>query len=171
MTVKIEKCGLEDLRLLQEISIETYNDTFKDQNTPENMKVYLDKAFNTKQLETEISTLSTEFFMIYSHEEPAGYLKVNINDAQSEEMGEEFLEIERIYVRHKFHRKGLGKHLMSKAVELASEQNKTKIWLGVWEKNEKAKDFYRKHGFVQTGAHAFYMGDEEQTDFIMTKAL
>lgn len=31
--------------------------------------------------------------------------------------------------------------------------------------------FIRKWGFVQTGAHSFYMGDEEQTDFIMAKTL
>ncbi|MDQ1002090.1 ribosomal protein L22 [Neobacillus niacini] len=31
--------------------------------------------------------------------EVAGYLKVNINDAQSEEMDEESLEIERIYIK------------------------------------------------------------------------
>ncbi|MNP85615.1 Protease synthase and sporulation negative regulatory protein PAI 1 [compost metagenome] len=60
---------------------------------------------------------------------------------------------------------------MSKALELASRENKTKIWLGVWEKNENAKEFYGKQGFVRTGAHPFFMGDDEQTDYIMTKVL
>ncbi|GAY79036.1 negative regulation of sporulation, septation and degradative enzyme [Sporolactobacillus inulinus] len=45
------------------------------------------------------------------------------------------------------------------------------VWLGVWEKNEKAIAFYKKFGFVQNGAHSFYMGDEEQTDFIMKNPL
>ncbi|WP_039790739.1 GNAT family acetyltransferase, partial [Paenibacillus riograndensis] len=40
--------------------------------------------------------------------------------------------------------------------------------LGVWEKNENAIAFYKKMGFVQTGSHSFYMGDEEQIDIIMT---
>ena len=48
MTIKIKKCTLEDLEILQEISIETFNDTFKDQNSPENMKAYLERAFNSK---------------------------------------------------------------------------------------------------------------------------
>ncbi|MNO08194.1 Protease synthase and sporulation negative regulatory protein PAI 1 [compost metagenome] len=56
-------------------------------------------------------------------------------------------------------------------MEIAISQSKKSIWLGVWEKNGNAMDFYKKMGFVQTGAHSFYMGDEEQTDFIMTKAL
>lgn len=62
MTVEIRKCNREDLHMLQEISIETFNDAFKDQNSPENMKAYLERAFNTKQLEKELSNISSEFF-------------------------------------------------------------------------------------------------------------
>jgi len=171
MTIKINKCNQQDLQLLQEISIETFNDTFKDQNSAANMKAYLDSAFNLKQLEKELSTISSNFFFIYYNEEPAGYLKININDAQSEKMGDESLEIERIYIRNKFQGKGLGKYLINKAIELAIEQNKKLIWLGVWEKNENAIGFYKKFGLVQTGAHSFYMGDEEQIDIIMSKPL
>ena len=58
-----------------------------------------------------------------------------------------------------------------KAIEIAIERNKDKIWLGVWEKNESAITFYNKIGFVQTGTHSFFMGEEEQIDFIMTKTL
>ncbi|MNL75746.1 Protease synthase and sporulation negative regulatory protein PAI 1 [compost metagenome] len=54
---------------------------------------------------------------------------------------------------------------------MAMEHSKKKIWLGVWEKNENAIAFYNKMGFVQTGVHSFYMGDEEQMDIIMTKTL
>ncbi|WP_040949155.1 GNAT family N-acetyltransferase [Gorillibacterium massiliense] len=171
MAVKIEKCSREDLQTLQEISIETFNDTFKDQNSAENMKAYLERAFNSNQLEKELSNLSSDFIFIWFNEEVAGYLKMNWNEAQSEQMGGESLEIERIYIRHQFQRKGLGKYLINKAMEMAARQNKKKIWLGVWEKNENAMDFYKKMGFVQTGAHSFFMGDEEQIDFILTKTL
>ncbi|MBW7475709.1 GNAT family N-acetyltransferase [Paenibacillus oenotherae] len=171
MTVKIKKCSVEDLQLLQEISIETFNDTFKDQNSPENMKAYLERAFNANQLEQDLSNVSSEFYFIYFNDELAGYLKVNRNDAQSETMGDESLEIERIYVRYKFQGKGIGKYLLNKAVEIATRHNKKRVWLGVWEKNENAIAFYKKMDFVQTGNHSFYMGDDEQVDFIMTKAL
>lgn len=171
MTINIKKCTLEDSRKLQEISYETFNETFKHQNSPENMNGYLERAFNLKQLEKELSNISSQFFFVYFNNEVAGYLKVNTNDAQSEEMGEESLEIERIYIKNKFQKHGLGKSLLSKAMEIAMERHKNKIWLGVWEKNENAIAFYNKMGFVQTGVHSFYMGDEEQMDFIMTKTL
>ncbi|NOU98725.1 GNAT family N-acetyltransferase [Paenibacillus planticolens] len=171
MTIIIKNCTIKDLVLLQEIGLETYNETFKNDNSPENMNVYLEKAFNLKQLEKELSNLSSEFYFIYSNEEIAGYLKLNINEAQTERMGNDSLEIERIYIRKKFHKQGLGKYLINKAIEIAKERKKEKIWLGVWEKNESAIAFYTKMGFAQTGAHTFFMGDDEQIDFIMTKTL
>jgi diamine N-acetyltransferase len=171
MTIKIERCTLADSHRLQDISHETFNETFKDQNTPDNMKAYLEKAFNLSQVEEELSNPSSQFFFVYFKNYLAGYLKVNMNDAQSEEYGDEFLEIERIYIKHNFHKLGLGKYLLKKAIDIAKEYNKKKIWLGVWERNENAIAFYKKLGFVQTGTHSFYMGDEEQVDIIMVKSL
>jgi diamine N-acetyltransferase len=171
MTINIRTCTLEDLHTLQEISYETFSETFKYQNKPENLKAYLEKAYNLKQLENELSNPFSQFFFVYFNHEIAGYLKININDAQTEKMSDDSLEIERIYVKRKFQKQGLGKYLFKKAIEVAMEQKKAKIWLGVWEKNENAIAFYERLGFVQTGAHSFYMGDEEQIDFIMTKTL
>ena len=101
MTINIKKCTLEDLRKIQEISYETFNETFKHQNSPENMNTYLERAFNLKQLERELSNISSLFFFVYFNNEVAGYLKVNTNDAQSEEMSDESLEIgEDLYKEH-----------------------------------------------------------------------
>ncbi|MFD2211692.1 GNAT family N-acetyltransferase [Virgibacillus halophilus] len=171
MTIHIKKCTLRDLHKLQEISYNTFHDTFKHQNAPENMDAYLEKAFNLKQLEKELSNTASQFFFVCFNHELAGYLKVNMDDAQSEEMGEGSLEIERIYIQHPFQKNGLGKYLLNSAIEIAMEHHKKKIWLGVWEKNENAIAFYKKNAFIQTGAHSFYMGDEEQIDLIMVKTL
>lgn len=162
---------MEDAHKLQEVSYETFNETFQHQNSPENMNAYLKKAFNLNQLEKELLNTSSQFFFVYFHNEVAGYLKVNTNEAQSEKMGNDSIEIERIYIKNQFQKHGLGKHLYQKALEIAKQSNKKKIWLGVWEKNDNAIAFYKKMGFIQTGAHSFYMGDEEQTDLIMTKTL
>ncbi|MBT2641494.1 GNAT family N-acetyltransferase [Bacillus sp. ISL-41] len=171
MTINLKRCTLEDLQTLQEISMDTFNETFKDQNSPENMSAYLEKAFNLEQLERELSNPSSQFFFVYSYDEVGGYLKVNTKDAQTEEMGNDALEIERIYVKNTFQKQGLGKYLFNRAMEIAMDSGKKKIWLGVWEKNENAIAFYKKLGFVQTGEHSFFMGDEEQTDLIMIKTL
>lgn len=81
------------------------------------------------------------------------------------------MEIERIYVAKEFQGKGLGRRLMTYAISAAMQRKKAYVWLGVWEKNEKALAFYRKNGFYQIGTHTFVMGDDPQTDYIMRKDL
>jgi ribosomal protein S18 acetylase RimI-like enzyme len=57
------------------------------------------------------------------------------------------------------------------AIDLANNLNKKLIWLGVWEINHGAIQFYKKMGFVEHGTHIFKMGDEEQIDLIMGLSL
>ncbi|TKI62839.1 hypothetical protein FC756_18915 [Lysinibacillus mangiferihumi] len=100
MTIQFKKCKLEDLHVLRDISIETFQDTYSKQNKPENMLAYLDRAFTPQQLERELANGGSQFYFIYFDEDAAGYLKVNTNDAQSEKMGKEYLGIERIYIKN-----------------------------------------------------------------------
>ena len=171
MSIDIRRCRFQDLPTLRKISIETFQSTFEDQNTTENMEAYVNQAFHHNQLEKELSNPHSQFYFIYFHREIAGYLKININEAQSEKMGDYSLEIERLYIRNTYHRRGIGKQLLDFTYDVAKDYHKKKIWLGVWEKNDSAILFYMRCGFIQTGEHVFMMGDEKQMDFIMTKYL
>lgn len=93
MSIQLKKCSLNDITELREISIETFNDTFKDQNSPENMKAYLENAFRSEQLKKELSNPSSQFYFVYYHDDLAGYVKVNMNEAQSEKMGKILLRL------------------------------------------------------------------------------
>ena len=64
MTINIKKCNIKDLPKLLEISYETFNETFKNQNSPENIKAYLKRAFNLKQLEKETNPMVLPLFRV-----------------------------------------------------------------------------------------------------------
>lgn len=169
--MELKKCALEDLELLQKISIELFTDTFKDQNTEEDLKNYLENAYNREQLKKELTNKNSVFFFLLDNKVIVGYLKLNIGNAQTEDIAENVLEIERIYIRSNRKRKGYGTILIEKAEQFARDENKEMIWLGVWEKNLSAMAFYKNKGFVHTSSHSFFMGDDEQTDWIMTKKI
>lgn len=171
MKMTITRCTENEWKQLQEISYITFDETFRAQNKPENMEAYLTQAFTEEKIKKELSEENSQFFFIYAGDRRAGYLKINVGDAQTEEMGNEALEIERIYILKAFQNRGLGRILFDKAMDIADEMQASKIWLGVWEKNNKAIAFYKKLGFSEYGSHSFYMGDEEQTDIIMVKPL
>jgi ribosomal protein S18 acetylase RimI-like enzyme len=45
------------------------------------------------------------------------------------------------------------------------------MWLGVWTKNFRAQEFYRKFGFTKCGEHVFVLGSDPQTDWVMSRSL
>jgi ribosomal protein S18 acetylase RimI-like enzyme len=94
-------------------------------------------------------------------------LKINRGEAQTEKKEDNSLEIERIYVLEKFQGRRVGQMLFQKAVEIAKLNQKDYIWLGVWEKNEKAIQFYLKNGFEVFDKHIFKLGVDLQTDLLM----
>ena len=105
---EIRKMTPLDVDLLQQISIETFTDTFGKDNSPEHLAAYLRQAYAPEKLTEELKEKETDFLLVSIDQEPAGYLKLNIGTSQSEEMDDHFLEIERIYVRKKFKHQGIG---------------------------------------------------------------
>jgi len=156
-----------DLETLVHLSRKVFYDSFNHMNSPENMKEYMDRAFNPQQLLSELNNPLSEFYFIVTDDVVAGYLKINRSGAQSDVQDDSSLEIERIYVDDEFQGRGLGARLLSKAKERAKEMKLKYIWLGVWEKNTDAKRFYERHDFRQFDTHEFRMGDEVQTDLLM----
>lgn len=171
MGIHIKKCTLEDLDILHESAVKTYRETFAHMNTKENMDIYLEKSFHIEKLSKEMLDPNSEFYLLYVSKKIAGYLKLNDAPSQTDINDNDSLEIERIYVAAEFQGTGLGRFLMRQAVEKAIERSKKYIWLGVWEKNEKAIRFYKNNGFYKIGTHTFIMGNDAQTDYIMRKDL
>lgn len=162
---------MDDLVTLQEFSCKTYSDTFGHMNTPSNMKDYLEQAYDIDKLRDELSNSYSTFYFLYTDEKLTGYLKLNEYKAQTDIYDLQSLEIERIYVIKEFQGKGLGSAIIKKAIDTANIRKKSYVWLGVWERNHKAITFYKKNGFYVIGKHSFFMGKEEQIDFIMRKDL
>ncbi len=171
MTIHLQKVSKKEAQTLQQLSIQTFTETFKDNNSEKSLHDYLEQAYELTKLEKELENPHSEFYFAYFKNELAGYLKINMNEAQSEKMGDHALEVERIYIKKSFKRRGIGRYLLDTAEQLAKKYHKEFIWLGVWEHNPKAIAFYETMGFKITGAHSFFMGEEEQTDLIMRKQL
>ena len=165
--MEIRKVTQTNLEILQEISIQTFTETFEAVNTAENLLNYIKNHFSIEQLSSEWNDPNSEFYLAYSNEEAAGYLKINIGNAQTENHDINALEVQRIYVLKKYHRQNIGQLLLDKAISDANSKKLSSIWLGVWEENHRALQFYTKNGFVVFDKHIFTLGDDPQTDLLM----
>ncbi len=170
--LSFRRAVVADVLLLQEIGQQTFAETFAPHNSVENLNEYLLRAFDEQKLRAELACAQSEIYFIFDEKETVvGYLKINFGIAQTELHDEEAMEIERIYVLAAQQRKQIGQFLLGKAIEIAVCAQKKYIWLGVWEKNEKALAFYQKNSFEIFDQHVFQMGDDTQTDWLMRRVL
>jgi ribosomal protein S18 acetylase RimI-like enzyme len=164
---EIVKIGLPEIDQLRKISIETFVETFKDSNTENNLQKFLDEAYSWNQLKSELENPDSEFYFAKFGDEIIGYLKINQGEAQKESIGHSALELERIYILNKFQGKNIGQILLDYTIEIVKKNNIDWVWLGVWEHNQRAINFYLKNGFVKFDQHIFTVGGDDQTDILM----
>ncbi len=163
----IRAISISDLAQLQKIGKTTFAETFTEHNTKEDLDNYSELSFSYEKLSSELNNPNSSFYFAEIEHNVVGYLKINFGASQTELKDNEALEIERIYVLQAFHGKKIGQALYEKAISIAKEMKVKYVWLGVWEQNNKAIQFYKKNGFVQFDTHIFKLGNDEQTDIMM----
>ncbi|MBF0842057.1 GNAT family N-acetyltransferase [Staphylococcus lentus] len=166
-SVTIDKIKNEEVTVLSKICKQTFSDAFKHTMSEEDLKTFFKESYSTEALLDEMSNKQSWYFFARYNGEVAGYMKLNIGDAQTEPKGEDYLEVQRLYMYREFQSKGIGSILMEKAFEIARDNGKKKLWLGVWENNYRAIEFYERHGYKITGSHQFYAGNDISTDYIV----
>ncbi len=169
--IRIEPVELNSLGELRNLAENTFVSTFARFNSPDDIDQYVSKNFNLETIRSELTHPESEFYFAKIDHQIAGYLKINIGQAQNELQNENCLEIERIYALEAYHGKGVGQKLYDKAIEIARKEKCEFVWLGVWEKNPRARRFYEKNGFVSFDQHSFLLGSDLQADIMMRKEL
>lgn len=169
--ITINKINIADLEALRKISIDTFRTAFAWGNTEEDLNAYMNNAFSEETLAGEINDPNSFFYFACIENQPVGYLRLNVKNAQSDLQAENGLEVSRIYIDQHYQGNGIGKVLLDKALETAEERKVDFIWLGVWEKNPGAIRFYERNGFVKFSTHPFMLGTDKQTDILMKRMI
>ena len=169
--ITIKKVTLDKLATLQELSIQTFRETFAFDNTEEELQQFFDDSYTLEQFKKEIINPESDVRFVLVDGREVGFMKVNWGAAQTEHELENAFEIQRIYILNECQGLGLGKKLFELALDMAKEGRFDWAWLGVWEGNVKAQGFYRKYGFEKFSEHSFKVGDKVDTDWLMRKAL
>lgn len=167
MQLNFQKCELADLEQLISIAKKTFINAFEKDNDPEDFKAYVNMAFEKENILSQLKNHDSAFYFVFMEQQLVGYFKLNVNEAQTNIKKQESIELERIYVLQEFQGRQIGKLTLQKAIALAAEKSKKHIWLGVWEHNFDAIRFYQKHGFKKFATHPYFVGEDEQTDWLL----
>lgn len=158
-----------DASLLADLGTRTFYETFAGDNTPGDMAAYIAASFSPTLQAREITDPNTTLLVAEIDGIAAGYAKLELSVAPYCVTGPNPIELSRLYVSREFIGSGVGAALMESCINEA-ERNAT-MWLGVWERNERAQAFYKRWGFKETGEHTFLLGADAQRDLIMQRGI
>jgi len=167
MSLDIRMAVAGDAERLTALARETFLQAFEARNTAENMRIYCDQAFALSTIQAELADPASTFIWAEQQGIPAGYAKLRRGPAEACISGEKPVELERIYAMSDLIGAGVGKTLLHTSIKIAQAEGFHTLWLGVWEGNDRAIEFYKRQGFSSVGEHDFLLGKELQTDFIM----
>jgi ribosomal protein S18 acetylase RimI-like enzyme len=171
MSVFIRLAKKEEAEVIGILAAQTFTETFEWYNTPENMREYNETHFTKNKILAEIEDKNSIMYVALIDDIIVGYAKLKSSEAPPELTVASHIEIERLYVSKKFHDKKVGLALMNTCIETAKQKKLDVIWLGVWEQNPRAINFYTRIGFQQFGSHIFQLGNDAQTDYLMKLSL
>jgi diamine N-acetyltransferase len=170
--VQIRRAGVADAEALAEFGARTFFETFAADNRPDDMALHLASAWHPDIQRAEIEDAGLDTLIACdAGGRLAGFAQLRAATPPAGIVVTKPFELKRFYVDKPWQGRGLARALME-AVELqARARGARELWLGVWERNERAQAFYRKCGFLKVGTQIFVVGMDPQTDHVMLREL
>ena len=170
-SVTIRRAELRDAERLASFGAAAFEDTFAADNTPEDMAAYLSEAFGPEVQRAELADDACTVWLAEHDGALAGYAMLREGSAPRAVDSENAIEIARLYAGREWIGMGVGSRLMQRCLDDAAARGRSMIWLGVFEKNTRAIEFYRRWEFVDVGGQTFTVGSDIQDDRIMARRL
>jgi ribosomal protein S18 acetylase RimI-like enzyme len=170
--IGIRRATLADAEALAEFGARTFFESFAKDNTAEDMALHLSSAWAPDLQRAEI--LDAQFDTLLACDGQgrlAGFAQLRTGHAPAGIATVAPVEVLRFYVDRPWQGQGVAGLLMHAVQDQARVRGARELWLGVWERNERAQAFYRKHGFRKVGTQIFVVGTDPQTDHVMLREL
>ena len=168
MNISIFKAAPKHLAMVVRIGVDTFDETWGHAYSAEDMRNYMNEAFDLNKIRKELEDIETNTFLMVTVEgEMAGYAKLRRDSVFEETKGSKTIELERFYFMRKFHGKGVAQTLMEKVLKLSRDEYMEWVVLGVDVNNFRAIRFYTRYGFEVFGHKIFRVGSVEDNDQLM----
>jgi len=163
----VRPAGPDDNQKISTLGRRTFADSFGADNHPRDMENYLEQSFSPEIQAAELTEPSSCFLIAESGTLPVGYARLVESPPPPCLKAARPVKLQRLYADKQWIGCGVGAALVRACIAIARQRENDVIWLGVWEKNERALRFYRKWGFTQVGTQPFVLGSDRQTDLVL----
>jgi diamine N-acetyltransferase len=161
--VHFKKVIKQDAKLIREIALDAWIDTYKPILSIEQLNYMFEKWYSIVELEKLIESKEQIFTIEYYNQIPVGFAAYSVVETTK-------FKLNKIYVLPTYQGKKLGAGLLFE-IETICKHNGAKILQLNVNRFNKAKDFYISQGYKIIAEEDIPIGDYFMNDYIMEKNL
>ncbi|MBI1362346.1 MAG: GNAT family N-acetyltransferase [Alphaproteobacteria bacterium] len=158
---------MADAAELSEIGRETFIETFGHLYPPADLVHHLEETYSIEKMAADLADPEVEVRVALSGKRMVAYCKIGPCKLPIETGPGPALELHRVYVYQARQGVGVGRILLTWAIERARRRGAADLFLGVWQQNERAIAVYKSRGFETVGAYKFRVGETLDDEHIM----
>ena len=164
----IRSATLADVDSLVELASTTFRETYAEFLDAGEIEEYIIEHFTAAAFDAMLHDASSTVLVETDSARLIGYAQLCVSGPPPCVRGEAPIELCRLYVRREAIGKGRGAALMACAHAEGRCRGCKTIWLVIYDRNVRAREFYRKMGFVEVGTKDFLFGGRLYADPVMS---
>ena len=164
-TPTIRPATSNDVPALADLAKRTWSDAFGSSVSPEDEAAELERKRSVTYFD---DALQRDTILVAASDDALlGYVQFGDVNIPGVDVRPGDQELHRLYVESAMQGRGLGRRLMSAALEHPRLATAPRIYLTVWEQNVRALRLYATFGFRKAGMVSFAIGSEVVEDLLL----
>ncbi len=144
-----------DAQRLARFAAQTFTATYRDLDNAKDIADHVEEHFSVAAATDVLCDPACTTLLAEDGATLAGYAVVRHKEPPGCVVGPLPINLWRLYLDEAFIGKGLGARLMAEVHAEAVRQGAATLWLGVYDRNVRAVQFYERFGFRKVGNHEF----------------
>jgi len=165
--IRLVAAGAADADALSEAGARLFVQAYGSYSAADDLAAHVREYFGRDRVAAELQKPDVRYTIARDGDAIAGFVKIRRGAPPDTVPAGYAIEVQQLYVDAAWHRKGVGRALMDRAVAAAREQGCAGLWLSVWQDADWATAFYEAYGFRTTGTAEFRLGRTCYEDYLM----
>lgn len=154
----------DDAAALAAFAARAFAYTYRELDDPQEIADYCAEHFQPEVMARVIQDPACTTLLAWVGEQLAGYAILRDAPAPACVTAPVPLQLWRLYLGQGFIGQGLGARLMAEVHAQARQRGARTLWLGVYDRNVRAVEFYKRFGFAEVGTSQFLFGGRYYAD-------